>query len=168
VFAHNGDLVGIEVHPDLKLGFHRPIGETDSEYAFCALLGRLEQRWFSNSGVPPLDQRLEIVVRFAQILSSLGMANFVYSDGDAVFAHGNKRRYGTSDEPRPPGLHALHRVCGAHSDDYCTDGLRISAGPNQQEMALVASVPLTDEAWQQVQEGEVLALRAGEISARVG
>lgn len=168
VFAHNGDLADVEGHPDLRLGFHRPIGETDSEYAFCALLGQLEQPWLSSSGVPPLDQRLAIVVRFARSLRDLGMANFVYADGDTVFAHGNKRRYSTGEEPRPPGLHALHRVCGVNSDDYSIDGLRISSDSERQEMALVASVPLTGEVWRPLQEGEVLALRGGKIVARVG
>jgi glutamine amidotransferase len=166
VFAHNGDLVDIEAQPDLGLGFHRPVGDTDSEYAFCALLGRLEQCWRPISGVPPLRQRFEVVLRFARSIRRLGAANFVYSDGDTVFAHGNRRRHSVSEEPRPPGLHVLHRVLGVNADDYCTDGLRISSGPETQEMALVASVPLTGEAWQPLREGEMLALRAGRIVAR--
>jgi glutamine amidotransferase len=168
LFAHNGDLVDIEAHPDFELGFHRPMGETDSEYAFCALLNQLAQPWLLSSGVPPLDERLEIVVRFAGKLRGLGAANFIYSDGDTVFAHGNRRQHGAGEEPRPPGLYALHRVRGVHPDDHTIDGLRISAGPDRQEMALVASVPLTGEAWRPLGEGEVLAMRAGKIVARVG
>ena len=76
VFAHNGDLVDIKAHPDFKLGFHRPIGETDSEYAFCALLGQLEKPWLSTSGVPPLKQRLAIIVRFARGLRRPGHGQF--------------------------------------------------------------------------------------------
>ncbi len=166
VFAHNGDLVDIEAHPDFKIGFHRPIGDTDSEYAFCVLLARLEEQWLSTSGVPPLEERLPIVVRFARDLCRLGMANFIYSDGDTVFAHGNKRRCAINEAPRPPGLHVLHRVCDVNSDDAPVDGLPNTSDYQQQEMILVASVPLTAETWRPLGEGEVLALQAGKIAAR--
>jgi glutamine amidotransferase len=167
VFAHNGDLVDIKVDPHFKLGVHRPIGETDSEYAFCALLGRLEEPWLLTSGVPPLNQRLAIVERFARGLSRLGMANFIYSDGDAVFAHGDRRRQSASEGLRPPGLHVLQRGWGMYSDGQGIEHLPISSGFEWQEMAVVASVPLTAEAWRPLGEGEVLALRAGRVAARV-
>jgi hypothetical protein len=157
----------MKVNPHFKLGVHRPIGETDSEYAFCALLGQLEEAWLLTSGVPPLQQRLAIVVRFARSLRRLGMANFVYSDGDAVFVHGNRRRYRAGEAPRPPGLHVLHRGWRVNSNGQAIDDFPISSGSEWQEIALVASVPLTSEGWCPLGEGEVLALRAGRIVARV-
>src|SRR6185503_12590670 len=39
VFAHNGT---VKRAKQLKLGRFKPIGDTDSEHAFCALLGALE------------------------------------------------------------------------------------------------------------------------------
>src|SRR5262245_52775655 len=42
VFAHNGTVRDARRH---KLGRFRPIGETDSEHAFCALLSRLDERF---------------------------------------------------------------------------------------------------------------------------
>ncbi len=168
VFAHNGDLADIESDQVFTIGFHRPIGETDSEYAFCALLGRLERLWLSTDGVPPLERRFDIVVRFARDLRSLGMANFIYADGDAVFAHGNLRTERPNEPPRPPGLHFLHRVCSGNSEDSRCRGPCPASGSEEQEMALIASVPLTDEAWRPFREGEVLALRAGRIAARAG
>ena len=41
VFAHKGDLPGIYRSEALALGPFRPVGQTDSEHAFCALLSRL-------------------------------------------------------------------------------------------------------------------------------
>ncbi len=38
VFAHNGALPGIGGSAVLTIGAHRPVGQTDSEHAFCALL----------------------------------------------------------------------------------------------------------------------------------
>src|SRR5262245_57087747 len=42
VFAHNGTLHGVRKRP---LGRFRPIGETDSEHAFCWLLDRISARF---------------------------------------------------------------------------------------------------------------------------
>ncbi len=44
VFAHNGNVVDIRREPPTLGGFH-PIGDTDSEYAFCVLLNRLTGAW---------------------------------------------------------------------------------------------------------------------------
>lgn len=38
VFAHNGNLVGIRHAGSLAFDRYRPVGTTDSEPAFCALL----------------------------------------------------------------------------------------------------------------------------------
>lgn len=51
VFAHNGDLAGIFRCDALALGSHRPVGQTDSEHAFCALLERLNEPWVAST--PP-------------------------------------------------------------------------------------------------------------------
>ena len=40
VFAHNGDLQAQALQRGQRLGLYHPVGETDSEYAFCALLER--------------------------------------------------------------------------------------------------------------------------------
>ena len=66
--------------------------------------------------------------------------------------------------PSPPGLHVLHRACGATPTGFCADGLQISSGSGKQKMVLVASVPLTSETWRPLNEGEVLALRGGRIA----
>lgn len=163
VFAHNGDLPEIHKDPTFPLGFHRPLGETDSEHAFCSLLGRLEDLWLASSGPPGLQERRRIVAEFAGSLARLGMANFIYSDGDAVFAHGNRRRSNVADPPKPPGLHFLRRAAGDAPSGFSTDGLQIAAGCGRCEMALVASVPLTCEDWRPLAEGELVVLRAGRV-----
>ncbi len=165
VFAHNGDLPDIHRNPVFPLGFHQPIGETDSEHAFCSLLHRLEALWFGSPGLPGLEDRFDIVVDFARSLDRLGMANFIYSDGDAVFVHGNRRREKVSDPPRPPGLCLLDRAEGASPTGLYTSGLRISAGQDRGEMVLIASVPLTDENWRPLAEGELVVLRRGSVVA---
>jgi len=167
VFAHNGDLDHARLRARLAPGFHRPVGETDSEYAFCALLGRLEKLWLSRVGVPPLEARRAVVAAFAEELRALGPANFLYSDGDALFAHGHKRKH-DKEGIRPPGLHVLCRRCAQESGAtaaLATEGLEIrprEAG--EQEVVIFASVPLTKESgWRALGEGELVVARDGEI-----
>jgi predicted glutamine amidotransferase len=45
LFAHNGDLAGVSDDTELVLDTDRPIGETDSEHAFCALMTRIRRLW---------------------------------------------------------------------------------------------------------------------------
>ncbi|TMQ11920.1 MAG: class II glutamine amidotransferase [Deltaproteobacteria bacterium] len=146
LFAHNGMLPGIE-HAGLRARDNRPVGDTDSEYAFCVLLDRLRPLW--RRGTPSLPERLREVIAFAAELRTLGPANFLYSDGEVIFAHGHRRR-GDDGEIRPPGLHVLCRQCVERSDVA-------------QHVALVASVPLTAEPWRALVEGEVIVLREGRV-----
>jgi glutamine amidotransferase len=163
VFAHNGDLPEIHDNPAFPLGFHRPLGETDSEHAFCSLLGRLENLWLASPDPPGLPERIAAVAGFAGSLARLGMANFIYSDGDAVFAHGNRRRENVAAPPRPPGLHLLHRPAGDTPSGFSVGGLQISSGIGRREMVLVASVPLTGEDWRPLAEGELVVMQAGRV-----
>jgi len=100
-------------------------------------------------GVPALQYRIDEVVAFAEELRTLGPANFLSSDGDAIFAHGDRRRT-DAGSIAPPGLHVLCRRCVEATD---------------QEVALVASVPLTAEHWRPLAEGEVVVVRAGRMVA---
>jgi len=162
VFAHNGMLPGIEDDPRFAPGRFRRIGDTDSEHAFCALAGRIARLW--DDGVPALDDRLDVVGEFAAELCGIGPANFLYSDGDAVFAHGHRRR-DDGGEIRPPGLHWLCRRCAPDADGVPLAGITIGHGADQ-EVALVASVPLSDEPWTPLAEGEVVVLREGQVVRR--
>lgn len=161
VFAHNGMLPGIEHDLRFPARRFRRVGDTDSEHAFCALLERLAPLW--DDTVPSLDARTAAVVAFAADLRSRGPANFIYSDGDAVFAHADRRRH-DDGTIRSPGLHVLCRSC-THDTGAQLLGLTVSDGP--QEVALLASVPLSAEAWQALGEGEVVVLQHGRIAARV-
>ena len=69
VFAHNGDLSDIHHNLGFPLGFHRPIGDTDSEYAFCSLLFRLEELWLGSTAPPDLEERLAVIAAFARSLA---------------------------------------------------------------------------------------------------
>jgi glutamine amidotransferase len=165
VFAHNGDIPGIQ--DECRLESHRfaPVGDTDSEFAFCCLLERLAKLWDLATEWPPsLELRLEVVAEFAAGLRPLGAFNFIYSDGDALFVHSHRRNQGDGDV-RPPGLHLLVRSCNEQAVDLTKSGVIMA--PLAQELALVASVPLTDEPWEPIGEGEVIAVTEGVVWERM-
>ena len=158
LFAHNGDLPGIYASPSLTLDAHRPVGQTDSEQAFCALLARLGALWAA-AEPPALEARRSVVAEFAAELRALGPANFLYADGDALFAHGHRRVQAASRRIEPPGLWWLRREC---TPEACTADLGgVSVGRTTQSVLLLASVPLSAEDWQPLGEGELLVVRAG-------
>ncbi len=169
VFAHNGDLDAIRANPAFALERFHPVGETDSEWAFCALLERLASLWDESSGkAPDLARRMAVVAKFAAELRSLGPANFLYADGDAIFAHGHRRHQAANGRIEPPGLVLLCRRCHPEADgpeDVVADGLDVRL--DAQEVVLAASVPLTDEPWRPLAEGELVALRDGRIAAHL-
>jgi len=164
VFAHNGDLVGIRDACHLESRRFRPIGDTDSEFAFCCLLQRLAPLWDPvEDTVPSVESRLEIVAEFAAQLRPLGSFNFIYSDSDTLFVHSHHRKY-DDGITRSPGLNLLVRSSNEQAVDLTQSGVLMA--PLAQELVLVASVPLTDEPWEPMEEGEVVALTKGVVLAR--
>ncbi len=166
VFAHNGNLARIEDERALALASYHPIGQTDSEYAFCVLLGRLQTLW-RHAGAPSLEARMAVLAAFAAHLRALGPANFLYSDGDALFVHGHMRLQRDSGRAEPPGLWMLTRQCeGADTAPAHEAGVSIASEPR--DVVFIASVPLTDEDWRPLPAGELVAVRNGKLVMRHG
>ena len=138
-FAHNGDLKGIAVDRRFRSEGFRPVGETDSEQAFCALMDAL----------------------LTAVLFLAVAANFLYCDGDALFAHAD-RRHQSDGSIKAPGMWRLARRCPA-GGELAADGLRIASEGGEQEVVLIASVPLTAEGWVALGEGEIVVARQGRI-----
>ncbi len=119
VFAHNGKLPGIREDPRFALGRFQPIGETDSEHAFCFLLNQIAEaskdHW--------LEAEALAMVLHAPLLalSELGILNLLLSDGSHLLAFANTN------------LHQIQRVCMEHE---CN-----------QRVILLATAPLTAESW---------------------
>ena len=166
-FAHNGDLPGIEALEG-RAGWFRPVGDSDSEQAFCRLMGMLTPLWL-DGGEPGLAERFAVVEAFAAEMRPLGPANFIYTDGEYVFCHGHKRSQMNPEDIRPPGLFYLCRQCEsrrpADSEPHGASlgGMDISFSARRQEVVLAASVPLTREEWIPLAEGELLAAAGGRI-----
>ncbi|MEZ0156016.1 MAG: class II glutamine amidotransferase [Candidatus Reddybacter sp.] len=81
-FAHNGQLKGVK---KLALNYYKPVGTTDSEHAFCWLLGELREHFPK----PPSSQRAlwAFIQDKTQTLSDLGIFNMLMSDGRSLYTH---------------------------------------------------------------------------------
>jgi glutamine amidotransferase len=164
VFAHNGWLREVRASSEFGLERFCPVGETDSEWAFCALLEKLADVWKHPGEVPSIDARMRVIADFAQRLRPLGPANFLYSDSDTLFAHGDRRMSSDTHRVEAPGLVYLQRWCARGEPRLSTTGLSIESA--DQTITLVASVPLTKDAWLPFEEGEVIAISNGQLVAR--
>lgn len=166
VFAHNGNLPGIYRNDAMALDRALPIGQTDSEHAFCALMSRMSGLWAARedpASPPSLEARLAVLTGFAAELRELGPANFLYADGDALFAHGHRRLQPTG-RAEPPGLWHLQRECAAGPEDG-DDLAGVAVVLPARSSVLLASVPLSDDTWCPLAEGELLVVRAGRLVA---
>ena len=163
-FAHNGHLPGIEAVEALAFNSYRPVGDTDSEHAFCALLERLQPLWRRGAEPPLVQERLDVITQFAAALRPLGPANFLYADAEILFAHGHRRIHPDTGLIEPPGLFMLSQQCSPAEPALVTPGVAVRA--EQQSVTLLASVPLSTADWQPLAEGEVVVVSAGLVRAR--
>jgi predicted glutamine amidotransferase len=146
VFAHNGDLK--DFNPRLHAAF-KPVGDTDSERAFCWLMQELAK---SHASVPTIG---ELTITLRELLpqpAAHGTFNLLLSNGQALWAHCSTQ------------LHSIER---AHPFGHATladDDVMVDFGaqttPNDR-VCVVATEPMTrNEDWQ--------AMRAGEVRVFVG
>ena len=141
-FCHNGDL--LDFHPRLT-GVYLPVGETDSERAFCWMLQSLRAR-FRGHVAPAWAELAPAIAELTEHIHGYGRFNFLLSDGQALFAHASSR------------LHLLHRAhpfATAHLVDRDQVFDLATANAPGDRMVLVATEPLTrNEAWAPMASGE--------------
>jgi predicted glutamine amidotransferase len=159
VFAHNGRLADTTGLNDVARRF-RPLGQTDSETAACALFQAVGDMW--QSGFPSTSERIALISAFAARLRPLGPANFLYSDGEILVAHGHRRTQ-AGGRIEPPGLWLLERTCPLPVDTLENAGVHIEDDQLEQSVVLFASVPLTEEPWRALDEGQIVAVANGSI-----
>ena len=82
IFAHNGDLH--DYFPQLS-GRFTPVGNTDSERAFCYLLDQLVKRFGYHE--PKLDQVFDLLAEISPAIAEHGTFNFCLSNGQALFSY---------------------------------------------------------------------------------
>jgi predicted glutamine amidotransferase len=153
-FAHNGT---IQAPEELDTGGEAADGDTDSERAFLHLLHRL-----AALGSRPSDEAVEDrIAEVAAELSARGKCNFLLSDGTTLFGYYDGHKT----------LHLLTRraadlrtITVADDEDY---EVRLSVEDAAEERAVVlASVPLSGEAWTPLAPGTLVVCRGGRARSR--
>ena len=148
IFAHNGNLP--DFHPALD-GCFLPVGNTDSERAFCWLLQTLRQRFGNNA--PDAEALFGAVREVALELGARGEFNFLLAGSDFLIAHASTQlAYVVRQAP----------FTQAHlkDEDVSVDFSELTTANDR--VAVIATVPLTDnEAWQTMAPGTLWLFAEG-------
>lgn len=134
IFAHNGNLP--DFAPELD-GHYLPVGNTDSERAFCWLLQELRNRFGTT---PPANDALFAALHELTLdLAQRGESNFLLSNGDLLFAHCSTHL-----------AYIVRQAPFAHAhlkdQDVTVDFNEVTTPEDR--VAMIATIPLTDnEDW---------------------
>lgn len=142
VFAHNGDLK--DFMPTLDGPYH-PVGNTDSEWAFCYLLQQLRKRFGET-----LPERSALTAALHELtleIASHGSFNMMLSDGSALYAHCATNLY-----------YIVRQYPFAEAklsdEDMSVDFSQVTT-PNDR-VAIIVTEPLTaNETWTRFNPGEL-------------
>ncbi|MEM3466227.1 MAG: class II glutamine amidotransferase [Candidatus Jordarchaeales archaeon] len=147
VFAHNGTLIGKLPNPR----FYEPIGETDSEKAFCLILDRLRELGRGAS----IYEGVKCIEDAANEFAGYGGFNFLMSDGEHLYAFwsGYSSLYYIIRVPPHMGVVKLL------DEDFEVDLSELKA---EDEVAtIIATRELTSEAWIRFPERRLMVFRDG-------
>jgi glutamine amidotransferase len=152
VFAHNGNLVDFE--PRLH-GSFKPVGQTDSERAFCWLMQELAK---SHASVPSVHELSCTLRELVPQIAKHGTFNFLLSNGQALWSHASTH---------------LHYVLRKHPFTQATlsdEDLSVNFAEHTRDtdrVAVVVTQPLTtDESWVAFEPGQLYTFENGDVSTR--
>jgi len=141
VFAHNGDLK--EFRPRLHGNFH-PVGNTDSEHAFCWLMQELAK---SHAGVPSVDELTRTLRELTPRIAQHGTFNYMLSNGQALWSHASTQLWSIERQHPFMPAHLADEDVGIDFAQHTTP---------QDRVAVVVTAPLaTNEQWSAYAPGEL-------------
>jgi glutamine amidotransferase len=151
VFAHNGTVKNAHA---LKLGRFWPMGDTDSEHAFCALLGALQHEF--REYPKSLRDLAAAVAHHAGRIGKGGTFNMLLGDGSQLFARcATKLHYIVRRAPFKKATLA--------DEDLSVDFAAVTTPRDR--VAVVATMPLTrDETWTAGEPGSMWVFRKGNVA----
>lgn len=85
MFMMTGSLEGIVDNERFPIGEQWPLSCTEQERAFCLLQERMRRLW--SEGRPDSEMRLALISDYAGRLERLGSLQFIYWDGEMLFAY---------------------------------------------------------------------------------
>lgn len=149
-FAHNGDLKNFTIQLD---GRFLPVGNTDSEQAFCFILQQLDHA-FPEKG-PSLEELGKKLHELTLQLASYGVFNFLLSNGDFLLAHCSTK---LASIIRKAPFSKAH----LKDQDVMVDFSAVTSAIDR--VAVIATNPLTEnESWKIHEPGTLLLFHEGVI-----
>jgi len=149
VFAHNGT-----VKRQNKLGRFKPIGDTDSESAFCALLAALEHdfRDYPKS----VAELANAVAHHAGRIGKGGTFNMLLGDGSQLFARCSTKLHYIL-------RHSPFKQATLADEDLTIDFAAVTTPKDR--VAVIATMPLTrDETWTQGEPNTMWVFKGGKLA----
>jgi predicted glutamine amidotransferase len=141
VFAHNGHLEPFDPHLH---GSFRPVGQTDSERAFCWLMQELAK---SHASVPSVAELTLTLKELTPHIGRHGTFNYLLSNGQALWAHASTHLCFV--ERKHPFASATL------SDQDLSINFAEHAHPDDRVAVVVTSPLTTNEAWTSFAPGEL-------------
>lgn len=135
VFAHNGKLSGLHEKSAGPYSRFLPVGETDSELAFCHILEAVVRGIGRDSRSSPA-MLVDAIRPTVDKLATFGEFNFILGDGERLYVHAHTN------------LHVLQRT--------------LSIGADPVKVILLATAPLTGEPWRALAPGSIHVYSRGE------
>lgn len=154
-FAHNGQLD--KALFDWPLTFYRPVGTTDSEYAFCWLLDQIRARYPERPA--EFSELHSFIHQCCEQLRELGVFNMLLSESTHLFTYCTTKLAWITR--RAPFGEARLKDCEVSVD------FGAETTPND-VVTVIATEPLTDnEQWHKLETGEMVVFVDGEVVVRL-
>lgn len=148
VFAHNGNLENF--HPRLHSHFH-PVGDTDSEWAFCWIMQEIAK---AHAALPPVNELTRTLAELVPQIARHGTFNMLLSNGTALWAHASTQ------------LHYIVRQAPFATAQLSDEDLQIDFAEHTtplDRVAVIATQPLTrNEQWTALAPGALMVFVDGQ------
>lgn len=150
VFAHNGTLLGFNPF----LTDYIPIGQTDSERAFCFILDKIKEKQIQNWS----KEHFDFLENLLNEINDYGNFNCLLSNGEFLFCYYDKSAY--------KGLYFVKREAPFDVIKLLDEDFEVNLPEEKsqdQKGFIIATSPLTNENWQEFIPGELKVFKDGEI-----
>ncbi|WP_447895606.1 class II glutamine amidotransferase [Vreelandella sp. GE22] len=152
-YAHNGQLSGWQTLP---LDVYTPVGSTDSEHAFCWILGELRRAF----PTPPASYEPvgALLHTLCEKLRGLGVFNLLLSDGESLYCYCSTK------------LSHITRQAPFGEAELADADMTVNFSEHTTAfdvVSVIATAPLThNEKWTAMVPGELLVWQSGSIKAQ--
>lgn len=144
VFAHHGNVLPVKEDPAFALRRFRPVGDTDSEHAFCYILDRLCDSLEEDPSALEPDRLAPRLKSLADSISERGQFNMLLATARSLYAY-----------------------CDDHL--WVCEGSEPCEAGQSATLTLVATYPFYDRCcWRRLEPHELLVCQGGSVTMRLG